>query len=494
MNKKQYAIGLFVASLLGAIIAIGGYKLVEPEPQAPTQSFEQAAKPIKLSTYTDATDVGPVMVNFVDAAELATPAVVHIRSTYERTASSRQSPLNDMFEEFFGTPRNPNQQGPQAQPGRSTGSGVIISQDGYIVTNNHVIDDADEVDVTLYDNRSLRAKVIGVDPTTDLALIKVDANQLPHLQFGNSNNVRVGEWVLAVGNPFDLNSTVTAGIVSAKARNINILRDRNNLQIESFIQTDAAVNPGNSGGALVNLNGELIGINTAIATPTGTYAGYSFAVPATLVKKVMDDLLEFGEVQRGLLGISIRDVNADLAEAEDLDQLTGVYVIGVGEASAAEEAGLEAGDVITAINGEPVSTTSELQEKVALNRPGDQIDVTFLRKGKAQTIEATLKNRAGTVAAITRNQRFEIEGAELLEIDTELAAELDLDGGIQVVEPGNGKFAEAGIEKDFIITSIDKQPIESITELQRILNRADGGILIEGIYPNGDRKFYGLGW
>ena len=493
MNKRQYAIGLFFASLMGAIIAVGGYKLMEPEQQAAPQGFEQVSNPVKLSTYTDATDVGPGMVNFVDAAELATPAVVHIRSTYERSASRGNSPFNDMFEEFFGVPRDP-QQRPQTQPGRSTGSGVIISQDGYIVTNNHVIDDADEVDVTLYDNRSLRAKVIGVDPTTDLALIKVDASQLPHLPFGNSNNVRVGEWVLAVGNPFDLNSTVTAGIVSAKARNINILRDRNNLQIESFIQTDAAVNPGNSGGALVNLNGELIGINTAIATPTGTYAGYSFAVPATLVKKVMDDLLEFGEVQRGLLGISIRDVNAELAEAEDLDQLTGVYVVGVGESSAAQEAGLEAGDVITAIDGEPVTSTAELQEKVALNRPGDQVNVTYLRNGRSRTVEATLKNRSGTVAAVQRNARIELEGAELEELSQQLASDFDLDGGVRVVEPGSGKFAEAGIEKDFIITSIDKQPISSVTELQRILDRAEGGILIEGISPNGDRKFYGLGW
>lgn len=493
MSKKSYLIGLVLASLIGAVIALGGYKLMEPAPAA-NQSIQEE-KPVQLSRYSDAKESGAGMVNFVDAAELATPAVVHIRSTYEgRSGTARgNNPLNDMFRDFFGAPNDPYQQQPQ-QPGRSSGSGVIISKDGYIVTNNHVIDNADVVEVTLYDNRSMEAEVIGIDPTTDLALIKVDASSLPYLPFGNSDNVRVGEWVLAVGNPFDLNSTVTAGIVSAKARNINILRDRNNLQIESFIQTDAAVNPGNSGGALVNLNGELIGINTAIATPTGTYAGYSFAVPVSLVKKVMDDLLEFGEVQRGLLGISIIDVNAQLAEAQDLDLLNGVYINSVNDNSAAAEAGLEPGDVIIAIDGSPVSTTSELQEKVALNRPGDEIEVTYIRNGSEYTVDAVLKNRVGTVAVVERNSRFDFEGAEMADLDRTLAKQLGIDGGVQILGLGNGKFADAGIGEGFIIVSIDKQSIRNINDLRRILERKEGGILIEGYYPDGERKFYGLGW
>lgn len=467
---------------------------MEPAPQEEQRSFEQS-QPVQLSRYETSVRSSNEMVSFVEAADIATPAVVHIRSTYER--SGRQgNPFQDMFRDYFG---GPDGNAPQNE-GRSSGSGVIISKDGYIVTNNHVIDDADVVDVTLYDNRSLRAQVIGTDPTTDLALIKVDAADLPYLPFGNSDDVRVGEWVLAVGNPFDLNSTVTAGIVSAKARNINILRDRNNLQIESFIQTDAAVNPGNSGGALVNLSGELIGINTAIATPTGTYAGYSFAVPVSLVKKVMDDLLEFGEVQRGLLGISIRDVNAQLADSQELDLLKGVYVISVGDNSAAAEAGLEPGDVIIAIDGQEVNTTSELQEKVALNRPGDEIAVSYIRNGRENTVKATLKNRSGTIAVVTRSPELDLEGALLRPVTDEEARALGIDGGVVITELGRGKFEEAGVEEGFIITSIDKRRINSVEEIQSILNRAaeldedNIGLLLEGVYPDGRRKFYGLGW
>ena len=355
MNKRFLIFAMFVSSISGAIIAVFiTLNFVQSPDSTPKYPISERQNKVQFTKLIDSsTFTVPEGLNFIHSAQKVIPGVVHIRSAY----ASGQSSLNPL-EGFF---RN--------QP-QSSGSGVIISDNGYIATNNHVIEDASRIEVVLNDNRSYYAKVVGTDPTTDLALLKVDAEGLDFVRYGNSDKVLPGEWVLAIGNPFDLNSTVTAGIISAKARNIGILRDRNNLQIESFLQTDAAVNPGNSGGALVNLDGDLIGINTAIATPNGSYAGYSFAVPVTLVKKVMDDLLEFGEVQRGLLGIQISDVNARLAELENLDRVNGVYVSNVNRNSAAAEAGIETGDVVIAINQLDINNVSELQEIVARNRPG----------------------------------------------------------------------------------------------------------------------------
>ncbi|CAN0404077.1 unnamed protein product, partial [Phaeothamnion confervicola] len=304
-------------------------------------------------------------VNFLVASQKVVPSVVHIQASYGSGSFS----LNPL--ELYYQPQE-----------RSSGSGVIISDDGYIVTNHHVIEEATNVEVIMNNNQRFYAKIIGTDPSTDLALLKIKARNLPFVPYGNSDAVKIGEWVLAVGNPFNLNSTVTAGIVSARARNIRILREKNNLQVESFIQTDAAVNPGNSGGALVNLKGELVGINSAIATATGTYSGYSFAIPVSLVKKVMDDLLEYGQIQRGLLGVQITDVNASIAEQLSLTINDGVLVTRVNLGSAAEEANLQPGDVITAIDNHFVKSVSELQEWVARNRPGKDINVTYLRDNK----------------------------------------------------------------------------------------------------------------
>src|SRR5258706_1539406 len=309
-------------------------------------------------------------LNFEAAAQLITPAVVHIRTIYGPGNFS----LNPL-----------ERSNPEAQ---STGSGVILSDDGFIVTNYTVIEEANTIEIVMNNYQRFFAKLVGAAPTTDLALLKVKAKGLPFVKYGDSDAITTGQWVLAVGNPFDLNSTVTAGIVSAKARNIGILHDRNNLQIESFIQTDAAVNPGNSGGALVNLKGELIGINSAIATATGAYSGYSFAIPVSLVKKIMDDLLEFGEVQRGLLGIRIEDVNAERAEKRHLDVIRGVYVSDVNKGGAADDASIEQGDVITAINKHLVSNMSELQEWVARNRPGQGVSVTYRRNGHEFQVKA----------------------------------------------------------------------------------------------------------
>lgn len=486
-NKRQIYVAMLFCSLLGALIALGGYTLLNPQ-EDNFKSFEERQN-VRFSSYVADTTayVVPEGLNFVYAAEVATPGVVHIRSKYTSSPTRSQgSPFDQYFREFFGERGR--------MPSRSSGSGVIISDNGYIVTNNHVIDNASEVEVLLNDNRTFEATVVGTDPTTDLALLKIEGRDLPVVKFGNSEGVKVGEWVLAIGNPFEFRSTVTAGIVSAKARNINILRDENNMQVESFIQTDAAVNPGNSGGALVNLRGELIGINTAIATQTGMSSGYSFAVPVTLVKKVMDDLKEFGVVQRALLGISILDVSAELADIKDLDVLRGVYVDRVNAGSAAEEAGLQSGDVIVAINGRPVDNVSKLQEAVAVKRPGEKIEVTYIRKGKEKKVQATLKSTMGTTEVVQARNSFSIEGGIFENPSKEELDKLSISGGAKAVEVRDGKWQEAGVKPGFVITSIDKTPVRNIQDLARVMSGKRGGILIEGVYPDGTEAFYGIGW
>lgn len=472
---------MIVASIIGGMLVLIGVGFFYPSPDSEYDSISERQS-IVLSNYVDDTRVEvPEGLDFTQAAAAVIPGVVHIRSTNSSSESG------NVFDDFFGSPRR--------GPSRSAGSGVIISDDGYIVTNNHVVEDADEILVTLFDNREYDARLIGTDPTTDLALVKISERNLPFVTYGNSDVVQPGEWVLAVGNPFNLTSTVTAGIVSAKTRNIGILRDRNNLQIESFIQTDAVVNPGNSGGALVNLRGDLIGINTAIATPTGTYAGYSFAVPVSLVKKVMDDLLEFGEVKRGLLGISITDVNAQLAESQDLDVLTGVYVSVVNNNSAAQEAGIETGDVITAINGVEVTNVSQLQELVARNRPGDEVRVTYLRSGREKTVEATLKSFSGSTELIAAESESSLDGAIFEDVDDEELDELGISGGVKITDIGNGKWKSLGVKEGFIITQIDRSKISDVEDLETTLEDKDGErINILGIYPDGTKTYYSTYW
>jgi Do/DeqQ family serine protease len=370
---------------------------------------------------------------------------------------------------------------------------VIISDDGYIVTNNHVIEDATNIEVVMNNNQRYYAKLVGSDANTDLALLKIKAKNLPFVPYGNSDKLQPGEWVLAIGNPFDLNSTVTAGIVSAKARNIGILQERtNNLSVEAFIQTDAAVNPGNSGGALVNLAGELIGVNTAIATSSGSYQGYSFAIPVSLVKKVMDDLLEFGKVQRGLLGINIGDVDAIRAERYDLTVTQGVFVQNVLAGSAAEESGLLPGDVIVAIDKHVVNSVSELQEWVARNRPGHEIVVSFLRKGSKMEVKARLKNGHGEESFEKKEIKHFIEGAKFEDVPYRELAKLLLDGGVKVASVSSGKWKKAGIKKDFIIAFIDKVPVDNVEDLNRILEYKKGGVLVEGFYTDGEKGTFGM--
>lgn len=494
MTRNNYFFSLLLASTLGGAAAIGGYKYFFPDQVLASYSAEN---PVRFSNYQyDTTKVTvPAGLNFIHAADIVRPAVVHVRTYYDTQAEAnekkRGQPIDPFFRDFFGE----QYQVPQG-PREASGSGVILTPDGYIVTNNHVIDKADKVEVVLDDKRKYTAKVLGIDPTTDLALLKVEEKDLPFVRFGQSDNVRVGEWVLAVGNPFNLNSTVTAGIVSAKARNINILsRADNKYAIESFIQTDAAVNPGNSGGALVNLKGELVGINTAIASNTGSYAGYAFAVPTTLVKKIVDDLMKYGEVQRGLLGISIQDITAEFAEQKGIKNYKGVYVGGVNDNSAAKEAGLKEGDIVVKINEATVNTSSELQEQVARYRPGDKLKVTYLREGKELTTNATLKNKLGNseIVKISENEVFESLGASFEEASKEEKAKLKVGSGVKIKRLAKGKLQNAGIKEGFIVTHVDKTAVDKPSELAELLKSKKGGVLLEGFYPNGEKGYYGVG-
>ena len=461
---------VLVSAFIGAVV--GAFYTVRYYESIPDYTSIADRQKVRMPA-----NAGTPALNFEDAANLVTPAVVNINAVFGAG-------------EFSLTPMDLNFD-PMARP---SGSGVIISDDGYIVTNQHVVEDATALEVVLNDNQRYYAKIIGQDPSTDLALLKIKAKNLPYLKYGDSDKVVPGEWVLAVGNPFDLNSTVTAGIVSAKARNIGILRDKNNLQVESFIQTDAAVNPGNSGGALVNLKGDLIGINSAIATVTGSYSGYSFAIPVNLVKKVMDDLLEFGSVQRGLLGVEIRDVTARLAQDRHLDVVRGVYIVRVNAGSAAALSGIEPGDVITAIDGQGVGSVSELQELVARHRPGHTVQVTYRRDGKATSVKTTLKNFEGRAAITRQSVDYVIEGATLEDLPYSELTRHNLEGGVLVRAITEGKWSLGGLKKSFIITHLDKVSVDNVEDLNRMLEYKSGGMLVEGIYLSGEKAVYGVNW
>ncbi|TNE81808.1 MAG: Do family serine endopeptidase [Bacteroidetes bacterium] len=473
---------MVLAASVGGIVAVGIIKTLEKRDPA---SFEDKQKVAFANL--PALAEGQVL-DFTQASELATPTVVHIISTVENIASSnREAVPFDPFD-FFDMPAP----GPQT----GSGSGVIITDDGYIATNNHVIENASRIEVILNDKRSYSAKLIGADPQTDLALLKIEEEKLPFLRFGNSDVVKVGEWVLAVGNPFNLTSTVTAGIVSAKGRNINLLRSGNNqYAIENFIQTDAAVNPGNSGGALVNLRGELVGINTAIASQTGSFSGYSFAVPVNIVKKVMDDLLKYGAVQRGFLGISIQDVDAKLAQDKNLSDIKGVYVADISEDGAAAKAGLKKGDVVVKVNEVEVNSSSSLQEQVSRYHPGDKISITYLRDGKEKTAQAVLKNKEGNTEIIKAEppkSAFDVDGARLSDVNSADRKSLKINHGVKVSDVKKGAFKDAGIPEGFIITKVDKRPVYSAKELSALLAKKDGAFLIEGVTSSGEEKVFGL--
>ncbi len=472
--------GFFSAAVLGALVFALVFNVFTNNEGSTETDLNQL--PIVPASYTSHSAViGP---DFVDAADVTLHAVVHIKSEL-RQRNQTYNDFFDLFNDFFGNPQYRHN-----QPIVATGSGVIITNDGYIVTNNHVVQQADKLEITLNDRRTYEAKIIGTDPTTDLALIKIEEENLPFLEYGDSDNLKVGEWVLAVGNPFNLTSTVTAGIVSAKARNINILGEVS--AIESFIQTDAVVNRGNSGGALVNTEGSLVGINAAIASNTGSYTGYSFAIPVNIVKKVVEDIKDFGEIQRAYLGISFREVDSQFAEEMNLEEVKGVYVVEVMEAGSAADAGIEKGDVIVRVNNTDINSKSSLLETIGTQRPGDEVKVYVQRKDVLKEFKVVLKNRSGNTDIVEKDN-IEILGATFKVISENEKENLKINHGLQIVSLTNGSLKNAGIREGFIIMYIDKEPVKSIDDLKYIMDSKKGGTLIEGIYPNGQKAYYGVG-
>lgn len=450
--------------------------LHSPALSASEHGFINTSQAIAPRTLGSAPDLTP-------AAESSVKAVVHIKTEGERPVSQQGI---DPFEFFFGGQGRGQQ---RSQPVVGYGSGVIISNDGYIMTNNHVIANSNKISVTLDDNRSFTAKLIGTDPTTDIALIKIDAKDLPTIPFGDSDKLRLGEWVLAVGNPFNLTGTVTAGIVSAKSRTTAKSVGQGSLGVESFIQTDAAVNSGNSGGALVNAQGELVGINTMIYSQTGNYAGYSFAVPINIAAKVVEDIKKYGTVQRGILGIVGGDVNAELVKKEGLKVNQGVYVAEFAEISAALAAGLEVGDVITAINGNKVETFGQLQSEIARHRPGDAVSVTVDRKGTKKNFKVTLKNMEGGQGVVKENKvASEKLGASLKALSSESLRAYGLSYGVQVESLQSGALRKAGVQPSFIILTANNTPIRSTEDLNKVIAqstkaRGKASVYLRGFYP-----------
>ncbi len=489
LSQKKFYVAIVLSALLGGTLVLLVSHWFLGLNFIPTTKIAYRYKDTSLAI--------PQEMNFVYSAEMAIPAVVHIRTSFTRRQASRyheNDAIDEMFRQFHGKGWSPRS---------SSGSGVIISEDGYIVTNNHVIENNDLIEVTLHDKRSYEARVVGIDPSTDLALLKINEDALPFLPFANSDKVRVGEWVLAVGNPFELNSTVTAGIISAKARNINLIQDKDNLQVESFLQTDASVNPGNSGGALVNLRGELIGINTAIASETGVFQGYSFAIPSNLVKKVTDDLRQYGQVQRALMGVEISDVNAELAKSKKLPNVDGVYVNNVTTNSGAWEAGIMKGDVILEIENIKVNSKSELQGIIASKRPGDKVSVLFRRNMEEKKVVVTLKNPKGNleITRKTSSEHIQIMGAEIVNVSETEKEALHIKSGAKVLRISKGKLADAGVKQGFIITHISQSGkrivVNSAAHVLAIVQQTDktgDGLYFEGIYENGDKAYYPIGW
>ncbi|MCX6243733.1 MAG: Do family serine endopeptidase [Bacteroidetes bacterium] len=470
-------IGFFLVALAGGVVALGAYKLTEKKHPYYSYNSEQSV-PVRNVSYSP----GPAFdqPDFEMAASISVHAVVHIKTEFQRKSN--------VYDDFFNL-FNFNQPMPN-QAIEAMGSGVIIDQEGYIVTNNHVVQDADNITVTLNDKRVYKATIVGADPSSDLALIKIDEKGLPFLAYGNSDDVKIGQWVLAVGNPFNLTSTVTAGIVSAKARDINILGSQGS--VESFIQTDAAVNPGNSGGALVNLKGQLIGINAAIASGTGNYVGYSFAIPANIVKKVVDDFMKFGKIQRGYLGISYSEIDDQFAKDKDLPSVRGVYVQKIVEGGAAEKAGMKKGDIILQVQGMPVNSKSEMQEIITQHSPGDKMDLTVYRDGQQMTIPITLLSENETLTA-TKDNQIIIHGATFQHLTDAEIKRYGVQDGFKIVRLDNGLLRNSGIREGFIIVAIDKQLVRNTDDLKEAFTSKKGGVLIEGLYPNGMRAYYGIG-
>ncbi len=471
--KARRILGSVAIAVIGGLIAVFLYAMLD---QKEPVVIVQEKPAMRYVNFTGDASAAPS--DFTIAAEMAVDAVVHVKTKVLRDGTG-----NPLYEFFFGYRYS------DPEPVVGYGSGVIISSDGYIVTNNHVIEGSQAIEVVLNDRRTFDAEIVGSDPNTDLAVLKIKSTGLPFLVYGNSGELRLGEWVLAIGNPYNLTSTVTAGIVSAKARSISILGE---LAIESFIQTDAAVNPGNSGGALVNTRGQLIGINAAIASRTGSFSGYSFAIPVSIVQKVVDDIIEYGAVQRAILGVVITDVTAEIAKEYNIDRIEGVLVTGLREKSAAIEAGIEQHDVIIAVNGVKINSGSELQEQISRYRPNDKITVTIVRKNKERQLNIILRNPEGGTGVVQKEQTISVLGATFGKVSDQEKDKLSIEDGVKVVSVTSGKFRNAGIREGFIITQINNKPVKNSEELNDIIRKAEGGIYIEGIYPEGLIAYYSI--
>ena len=478
--------------LVAIVFSVAAFSETQAAPQEPEQQEMSVA-----------TAVQPVDLTY--AAEKALPTVVHIKYVQNskiQTVEVQSDPFEDFFSDPFGGFFGRGQRGQggtrkqqvQTPKKTATGSGVIISTDGYIVTNNHVVDGADELTVTLHDSKEYSARIIGADKTTDLALIKIDAKNLPAIRIANSDNVKVGEWVLAIGNPLGLNNTVTAGIISAKARTLGANG------VESFIQTDAAINAGNSGGALVNTNGELVGINAMLYSQTGSYSGYGFAIPTTMMNKVVADLKQYGTVQRAMIGISGRDVKTQVdmekeegKDATDYGTMEGIYVAEVVDNSAAAEAGIEKGDIITEVDGQKVTKFGDLSGIIAQKRPGDKITLTYLHNKKKQTKTVTLRNEQGNTKVV-KNADLDVLGADFREISKEQKQQLEISYGLEVIKVNGGKMKEAGVPKGFIIQRVNDEPMKTVEDLQDAVKEASTSkepvLVIKGIYPTGKRGYF----
>lgn len=511
MKTNRLVVFFLLAGMVGGVSAYWIAGRIFGEARVITVTEPVAMPPSRLASYVPM--LQGTNIDFTYAAEKTVHAVVHVK--VESTREVSQS--NPLYEFFYGYRNLPPQQV------EGFGSGVIISDDGYIITNNHVIEDANVIKVTLNDRRTFTARLIGTDPTTDIALIKIDEKGLSVIPYGDSEALMVGEWVLAVGNPMNLTSTVTAGIVSAKARELGIIapepspeesynpygnrgqnpfgsresmrRPASSLGIESFIQTDAAVNPGNSGGALVNIKGELVGINTAIASRTGSYAGNSFAVPVTIVRKVVSDLIEFGKVQRAYLGVWYQDMTEERSKELNMNKIEGLYVSELIPGGASEKAGIEPGDVLLAVNGVRLGSSAQLKEQIAKYRPNDKIDVTILRKGKEQSVKVTLQDESGGTSLVRREQSapaLSDLGASFRELTQSERSRLNIQKGVAVDQVTGGKFRRAGIQAGFIITSVDRKPVSSYRDIEQAISSASGAVLIQGVYPNGTSAAYAL--
>jgi len=474
--KMKYFLGGLLMAIAGAAIALFAYTKINPGQPAGISSDSSSIQSRNAEALLTSLTMQQGQIDFTYAAEKTVHAVVHVR-TKSMVGPQATNPIMEWFYgERYSRPREV----------QGFGSGVIITADGYIITNNHVIEDAENVEVKLNDNRTFQAEVVGRDPSTDIALLKVTASDLPFVEYGDSDQLRLGEWVLAVGNPFNLTSTVTAGIVSAKGRSLGILE--NDLRIESFIQTDAALNMGNSGGALVNTRGELVGITSAIVTPSGAYAGNSFAIPVTIARKVVEDLKQFGEVQRAIIGVTIDEVTQEDAKKYKLSEVRGARITGIVPGGSAEAAGLKENDIIIRFGGVTVSSVSELQEQVGKQRPGDKSLITYIRNGKEITVSITMKNVAGNTSVVTREMGVTsglVFGARLESLGSDEREKFDVDHGVRVGEVGEGRFRDIGIRRGYIILSINGKKVRSASEARQATENEKVLNSIEGIQPNG---------